>query len=135
MPTSARAPAIGLPTFSDSFFASSSVWSSTSVAKRRNIRARSVGATARHAGNAAFARATAASVSSTPADSISASVSSVAGLTTPLIRADRIEQLRVGAGLRMPEHAEREPPLGILQALDRAVVGPRDLAQTFADGA
>ena len=48
----------------------------------RRRRARSAGATALHAGNAAFARATASSVSSTPACSSSAIGSSVAGLTT-----------------------------------------------------
>src|SRR5436309_13896683 len=82
MPTSARAPPIGLPTFWDSARASSSAFSSTSVARRRIRRARSAGATARHAGNAAFARATAASVSSTPASGSSAIVFSVAGFTT-----------------------------------------------------
>ena len=55
--------------------ASSSWCSSTSVASRRSSRARSAGATARQAGNAAFARATAASVSSTLAGGRSASVS------------------------------------------------------------
>src|ERR1051326_1060118 len=82
MPTSARAPPIGLPTFCDSMRASSSVCSSTSVATRRIRLARSVGETARHAGKAALARATAASVSSRPASGSSAIVSSVAGLTT-----------------------------------------------------
>src|SRR5580765_586342 len=62
--------------------ASSSECSSTRVAKRRRSRARSVGATPRHCGKAALARATAASVSSTPAGSSSAIVSSVAGLVT-----------------------------------------------------
>src|SRR4249920_544866 len=82
IPTSPRAPAIGLPTLRDSIRASSSPCSSTSVASRRSSRARSAGATARQAGNAAFARATAASASSTPACSSSASGSSVAGLRT-----------------------------------------------------
>src|SRR5918994_4962417 len=82
MPTSARAPAIGLPTLRDSIRASSSSCSSTSVAKRRRRRPRSAGARPFHAGNASFARATAASVSSTPACYSSASGSSVAGLST-----------------------------------------------------
>src|SRR5687767_6932625 len=82
MPTSARAPAIGLPTLRDSIRASSSVCSSTRIARPRSRRARSPGATAFHAGKARFARATAASVSSTPACSSSASGSSVAGLST-----------------------------------------------------
>src|SRR5205085_4189582 len=82
MPTSARAPPIGLPTFCDSMRASSSTFSSTSVATRRIRRARSVGENARQAGNAAFARATAASVSSTPASGSCTIVCSVAGLTT-----------------------------------------------------
>src|SRR3954447_17079246 len=33
----------------------------------------------------------------------------------------------------MPEDADREPPLGILDRLDGAVVGPRHLAQAVAD--
>ena len=35
----------------------------------------------------------------------------------------------------MPEHAEREPPRRVLERLDRAVVGPRHLAQPLADAA
>ena len=66
----------------DSIRASSSACSSTSVATRRRRRARSAGVTARQAGNAAFARATATSVSSTPACSSSAIGSSVAGFST-----------------------------------------------------
>src|SRR5207253_804850 len=82
MPTSARAPEIGLPTFCDSICASSSACCSTRVASRRRSRARSVGVTRCHSGNAAQARATAASVSSTPASSSSAIGCSVAGLRT-----------------------------------------------------
>ena len=74
--------AIGLPTFCDSISASSSRCSSTRVASRRNNRPRSEGETARQAGNALRARATAASVSSTPACSSEAMGNSVAGLIT-----------------------------------------------------
>ena len=81
-PDLAARAAIGLPTFSDSMRESSSWCSSTSVASRRSSRARSAGATARQAGNAALARATASSVSSTPACSSSAIGFSVAGLRT-----------------------------------------------------
>ena len=127
MPTSPRAPAIGLPTFADSIRASSSRCSSTSVASRRNSRARSAGETARHARERG-PRATAASVSSRPACS-SASVSSVAGFarsaswrysTAPhppigAVRArlgdERGEEPAVLAGLRMPEDADGEAPL------------------------
>src|SRR5207253_2262777 len=35
----------------------------------------------------------------------------------------------------MPQHPEREPLLGILEPLDRAVVGPRDFAQPATDPA
>src|SRR6476660_875644 len=56
--------------------------SSAPAAQRRRNRPRSVGATTRHCGKPALARATAASVSSTPAGSSSAIVSSVAGLVT-----------------------------------------------------
>ena len=100
MPTSPRAPWIGLPTLRDSSRASSSPCSSTSVASRRRSPARSVGATARQAGNASFARATAASVSSTPAASISAIVSSVAGLTIAVTCGPPRRAARRGAGPR-----------------------------------
>ncbi|MDE3025711.1 MAG: aldehyde dehydrogenase family protein, partial [Acidobacteriota bacterium] len=76
---------IGLPALRDSIRESSSWWSSTSSARRRSRRARSLGATARHPGNAAFARATASSVSSALAAGTSAIVSSVAGLRTAVI--------------------------------------------------
>src|SRR3954468_3037547 len=35
----------------------------------------------------------------------------------------------------MPQNPEREAPVGILERLDRPVVGPRDLAQATADRA
>src|SRR5579862_5517204 len=87
MATSPRAPLIGLPTFRDSIRASSSPCSSMLVARRLRSRARSRGETVRQAGKASFARATAASVASTPASSRVAIVSSVAGSTTVMLKA------------------------------------------------
>src|SRR5262245_4355414 len=100
---------------------------------RRSRRPRSSSATARHAGNAVLARATAASVSSTPACSSSAIDSSVAGSTTCTVFAglayELLEQAPVPTLFRMPGHAECEAVLGILDRLDRAVFGARRDAQ------
>src|SRR5207245_4509024 len=137
IPTSPRESEIGLPTLRVSASASSSPCSSTSVASRRRRRTRSPGETARQGGNAAFARATAASVSSTPAESSSAIGSSVAGLTTCTVLArlldERLEQRRVLTGLGVPEDADREPLRRVLERLDRPVLGARRLAQAGAD--
>src|SRR5437016_5637710 len=100
MPTSKRAPPIGLPTFCDSIRASSSACSSTSVASRRSRRARSSGETARQAGKAAFARATAASVCSTSACSSSAIGCSVAGFSTVRVILAIQTRIAPGAALR-----------------------------------
>ena len=71
-------------------------------------RARSPGATARQAPNAAFARATAASVSSTPARGTSASTFSVAGSITSIVGPGLIRALRRGR----PRRALRRSPRG-----------------------
>src|SRR5205823_3775057 len=46
---------------------------------------------------------------------------------------ERFEQLHVLAGLRMPEDAEREAPVGRLDCLDRTVLRLRGDTQTVAD--
>ena len=48
---------------------------------------------------------------------------------------ERLEQLQILARLGMPQHAEREPPLGILDRLDRAVLGVRRGPQAAAEPA
>src|SRR4029079_6039435 len=53
----------------------------------------------------------------------------------PRLANERLEQPQVLPGLRMPEHAEREAARGILKRLDRAVVGPRRLAQPVPEPA
>ena len=82
MPISPRASEIGLPALRASIRARSSRCSSSAFASWCSSAERSPGLTARQAGNAAFARATAASVSSTPACGISAITLAVAGSTT-----------------------------------------------------
>src|SRR5712691_11815839 len=137
MPTSPRESEMGFPTLRVSICASSSPFSSTSVASRRNRRARSEGVTARHAGKAAFARATAASASSTSACSSSAIGSSVAGLTTCTVLLglshELLEQPRVGAGFGVPEDTDREATGRIFDRLQGAVVGPGHLGQALAE--
>ena len=59
----------------------------------------------------------------------------LAPLDSARLRNERVEELHVLAGLGMPEHAESEAPLRILERLDRAVVGPRRLAEPLADAA
>src|SRR3954452_12583301 len=130
MPTSPRESAIGLPTLRVSSSASSSRCSSTVSASRRSSRTRSPGATADHAGNAARARATAASASSTPARSSVAIVRSVAGLTTVRVPLPTLEQsLALVAG----DDAVEELLLGarVVEVVVDDVVAerrPRDLA-------
>src|SRR5205807_4868148 len=51
------------------------------------------------------------------------------------LRDERLEELPVLAGFRMPEDAEREAPSGVLDSLDRPVVRPGDLAQAFPHAA
>src|SRR5581483_11055286 len=46
---------------------------------------------------------------------------------------ERLEERAVLARLRVPEDADREAPLGILERLDRAVVRPRGRPQPVAD--
>ena len=46
---------------------------------------------------------------------------------------ESVEQRAVLSRLGVPQYADREALLGILQRFDRAVIGPRDLAQPFAD--
>src|SRR6266496_4283797 len=137
MATSPRESEMGFPTLRVSIRASSSPFSSTSVASRRSRRARSEGVTARHAGNAVLARATAASASSRPACSSSAIGSSVAGLTTCTVRLrlshELLEQPPVVAGFGMPEDADREAAGRIFDRLDGAVVRPRRFRQAFAE--
>jgi hypothetical protein len=87
MPTSPRESPIGLPTLRVSSRATSSNRSPNADAMRRMSFARSAGVTARHSGNAVFARTTAAFASSTPACGSSASTFSVAGSTTCSIAA------------------------------------------------
>src|SRR5487761_276330 len=82
MPTSPRASLIGLPTVRASRRASSSARAAIEEAMRRIRLDRSLGASAFHAGYAAFARATAWSASSTVACWSSASTCSVAGSIT-----------------------------------------------------
>src|SRR6266508_361809 len=139
MPTSPRESEMGLPTLRVSIRASSSPFSSTSVASRRNRRARSEGITARQAGNAAFARATAASASSTPACSSSAIASSVAGLTTCTVLLglphELLKEPRIVAGFGMPEHTHREAARRIFDRLQSAVVGPGHLGQALTEPA
>ena len=70
------------PELATSSRASSSMWSSTTVAKERSSRARSPGATARQPAKASCARSMAASVSSRLEDGTSAIACSVTGLMT-----------------------------------------------------
>src|SRR5918996_1419479 len=97
---------------------------------------------ARRAGKAARAAATAASASSRPASSSSAIVFSVAGLrtaSTSLLTVaaglldERPEEGKVLARLGMPENADGETAPGILERLDRAVLGARRFAQPVAE--
>jgi hypothetical protein len=76
--------------------ASSSWCSATVSASRCNSRARSPGATARQAGQAALDRATAASTSAAVARSIVARTSSVAGSRTESVDATRYAGVAVG---------------------------------------
>src|SRR5919202_826573 len=85
MATSARASAIGFPTFRASSCASSSARSSIPLATRRRAFARAPGVMSRHSGEARFARAIAASASSALARGSSASTSSVAGSSTCIV--------------------------------------------------
>ena len=127
--------------------ASSSACSSTSVASRRSSRARSAGATRRQAGPAAFARATAASVSSDAGllelgdrllgggvedaerhgrllNARSSRRLAAGAAEHPRLGDERLEQPRVLALLGVPEHAEGEALRRVLDRLDRAVLGP-----------
>src|SRR5512132_871993 len=84
MPISPRASEIALPALRASSVASSSARSSIASASRWSRAERSAGSTARHPGNAALARAIAASVSSIPARGTSAITCSVAGSITAM---------------------------------------------------
>ena len=119
MPISPRASPIGLPALRASSLASSSACSSSAFASRCSSGAPVVGASARHAGKAALARSTAASVSSTPARGTSAITSSVAGSMTWIIRTADPRRARASSTnerdhpaalvlLGVPEHAEHE---------------------------
>ena len=139
MPISPRAPAIGLPTLRDSSRESSSWCSSTSVASRRSSRARSAGATARHARERRL-RAGDGGVGLLDAGRLDLG-DRLLGRRVEDRRhsAGRLDELLeealVLAGLRVPEDADDERLVGILEPLDGAVVGPRDLAQAVADSA
>src|SRR5204863_5672527 len=50
-------------------------------------------------------------------------------------RDERLEELPVLAGFRMPEDAECKAACGVLDSFDRPVVRPGDLAEAFADPA
>ncbi len=80
LPASQRALPMVWPEFSTSSRASSSTCASTTAANDRNSRARSPGAMARHAVNAASARSIAVSVSWTEVDGTSRSAAPVEGL-------------------------------------------------------
>ena len=82
IPTSPRASLIGLPALRASSRDSFSASCATAAAKRRMSFARSPGVTARQAGKAALALATAWSASSRVASGTSARTSSVAGSMT-----------------------------------------------------
>ena len=139
MPTSPRAPAIGLPTLRDSSRASSSPCSSTSVASRRSSRARSAGATARQRRERVL-RAGDGRVGLVGAGRLDLGdhllgrrVEDAPSLPRGLD--ELLEEALVLACLGMPQHAEGEPLVGILEPLDDAVLGPRDLPQPVADPA
>ena len=148
MPTSPRAPAIGLPTLRDSIRASSSPCSSTSVARRRSRRARSAGATARQAGNAALA----------PRDGGVGLLGPGALELGDRLLGGRVQHRRApgcsfARGTRAPRRRARsksassspssgcqstpsgEALAGILERLDGAVLGPRRLDEPLADAA
>ena len=82
---SSRAIHIGLPTFSDSSRASSSVCSSITSASSSSSSIRSFGVFSSHSGSAFLAAATARSTSSSPPRGTSAIVSPVAGLRTSMV--------------------------------------------------
>src|SRR5439155_8675203 len=48
---------------------------------------------------------------------------------------ERLKELLILPRLRMPEHADGEPPLRVLEPLDRAVVGPCNLDEAVTDSA
>src|SRR3954451_3412734 len=60
---------------------------------------------------------------------------STGGAVVPRLAHERLEQPHVLAGLRVPEHAEREAARRILERLDRPVVGARRPAQPLAEPA
>src|SRR5215212_11579818 len=117
MPISARASRIGLPALRASITDSAEACDWSASASRCSSAARSPGVTARQAGNAAWARATAASSASASARGTCAITCSVAGSRTSIITdyklAARLAALEHAAALVVRHDLVEQPLLGL----------------------